>query len=99
MAEEHRIETFPPDGRQVFRWDPADPESVERARAEFERLKAEGYALFALEERPGSSVERKTDEFRHSDRSFVARSAVPVQTREFNAEAQRIVAVRPVRGG
>ena len=99
MADQHRIETFPPNGRRVFRWDPADPDSVERAPAEFERLKATGYALFALEEHPGASVERMAGEFRNAGGSFVARSAVPVQTDEFPAGAERIVAVRPVRGG
>ena len=99
MAEQHRIETFPSQGRQVFRWDPADPGSVEQARAEFARLQAEGYILFALEERPGVSVERREDEFAPGGGSFVARDPVPVQTNTFNAEAVRIVAVRPARGG
>jgi hypothetical protein len=99
MAGQHSIEIFPAHGRQVVRWDPADPASVDVARAEFDRLRAEGYALFALEERPGSSVERQTGAFEPAHGSFVARSAVPVQTDQFAAEATRIVAVKPVRGG
>ena len=99
MAEQHRIETFPSRGRQVVRWDPADPESVERARAEFERLRAEGYVLFALDERPGVSVERRAEEFVPGGGSFVARDPLPVQTDTFDAAAVRIVAVRPAKGG
>lgn len=99
MSEEHRLETFPARGRQVVRWDPADQESVERARAEFERLRTEGYVLFALEERPGSSVERQSEEFVAGHGSFVARSPLPTQTDAFEAEAVRIVAVKPARVG
>ena len=98
MAEEHRIETFPARDRHVVRWDPSDPESVDRARAEFERLRAGGYILFALEEKPGVSVERRAEEF-PAGRSFVARPPVPVQTDTFNKEVVRIVAVRPAKGG
>ncbi len=99
MTDQHWLETFPARGRQVVLWDPADQESVERARAEFERLKTEGYILFAFEERPGSSVERQSEEFAAGRGSFVARSPIPVQADAFAAEAVRFVAVKPARGG
>jgi hypothetical protein len=94
-----QLETTGADERTVVRWDPADPQSVERARAEFERLRVAGYLLFALVERPGASVETKAPAFQASLGAFTGRSPVPRQTRTFEPEATRIVAVRPMRGG
>ena len=99
MAAIHQLETLGSGGRQVVRWDPADPRSVASARAEFEQLKASGWALFELVERPGASVETRTAAFEPAAGSFVARSPLPTQTDTFRPEATRIVAVRPMRGG
>lgn len=99
MAEQHRIETFEPAGRQVLTWDPEDEESVGKARAEFERLRAAGFALFAVKEQPGLTIETKIERFEPNAGALLARSAIPVQTDEFRPESTRIVAVRPIRGG
>jgi len=99
MAERHRIETFEAAGRQVLTWDPEDEESVRTARAEFERLRAAGFALFAVQERPGLTVETRIERFEPNAGAVVGRSAIPVQTDEFRPESTRIVAVRPIRGG
>lgn len=99
MAATHQLETLGSGGRQVVRWDPADPRSVAEARAAFEDLKASGWALFELIERPGASVETRAAAFEPSAGSFVARSPVPTQTDEFRPDAIRILAVRPMRGG
>jgi hypothetical protein len=102
MGATRELETTGSDGRVVVRWDPADPGSVGRARAEFEHLAASGYLLFALVEKPGVSVETKSAAFDPSVAAFTARSARsprPAQTRVFEPEATRIIAVRPMRGG
>ena len=99
MAATHQLETLGSGGRQLVRWDPADPRSVAEARAQFEDLKSAGWALFELVERPGASVETRAGAFQPATGSFVARSPVPTQTDAFRPEATRIVAVRPMRGG
>lgn len=48
-------------GHLTLSWDPSDPATVERAKAEFDRLKAAGYAFFATPTSP-HPVEGLTDE-------------------------------------
>lgn len=75
-------------GHLSLSWDPADADSVAKAKAEFQTLKAAGFAFFST---AGKSALRlgKTGELRGE----------LVQTKEFEPEAERTVAVRPMRGG
>jgi hypothetical protein len=75
-------------GHLSLTWDPADPESVSKAKAEFEQLKAAGFAFFSTAGKTALRLGR-TGELRGE----------LVQTKEFEPEAARTVAVRPMRGG
>lgn len=45
-------------GDERIEWDPADAAQVEKARAEFARLKKDGYRFYEVAETPGKPVER-----------------------------------------
>jgi predicted helicase len=45
-------------GDERIDWDPADPDEVRKAAAEFERLKGEGYNFYAVEDAKGKQVKR-----------------------------------------
>ncbi len=46
------MQVMDPSGHLSLTWDPGDAPSVARARAEFDRLKAEGWAFFTTAETP-----------------------------------------------
>jgi hypothetical protein len=84
------LEILDPSGHLTLSWNPNDPAEVEKARAEFARLKGCGFAFFASEqdEKPKLRIGRSG---RLEGRL--------VQVKEFDTEAERTVAVRPMRGG
>jgi hypothetical protein len=45
-------------GDESIAWDPADSEQVAKAKAEFDRLKGDGYRFYAVEETKGREVAR-----------------------------------------
>lgn len=45
-------------GDVTVTWDPKDAESVKRAEAEFERLKADGYDFFTVVETKGKAIKK-----------------------------------------
>lgn len=45
-------------GDEEITWDPNDKESTEKAKAEFKRLKDEGYEFFEVAETRGKQVKR-----------------------------------------
>lgn len=102
-------------GHMTLTWDPDDPDEVARAAAEFQRLRAAGYLMFAS----------RTD-FQPSDgelRADMPRAATPApepvkakrgrgrlaaaigdatdleQTAELKPRSRRHVAIPPMRGG
>jgi hypothetical protein len=84
------LEVLTGDGDLKITWSSADPESVTRAKAEFDRLKSEGYGFFAGE----MEVKRLTAKRLKGATELTIRSV-----REFEPRVQRTVAVRPMRGG
>lgn len=103
MTPHNVLEVLDPSGHLTLTWDPDDPESVARAGAEFDRLKAAGYAFFATTEDDAVGIKRLTrktlTEHRTLDVRVVDRAGEPAQTRTFNNRAARTVAVPPMRGG
>ena len=77
-------------GHLTLSWNPNDPADVERAKAEFDTLKRAGFAFFASEQ-DGKPRLRIGKSGRLEGRL--------VQVKEFDTEAERTVAVRPMRGG
>lgn len=45
-------------GDITVEWNPDDPESVAKARAEYDRLKEDGYEFYEVEEKKGKRVKR-----------------------------------------
>jgi hypothetical protein len=93
MAMACTLEVLNADGHLTLNWDPDNPDEVQKAKAEFEALKAAGFAFF-----------REDREVRRLGRSGAldvkAGEAPPVaKAREFEPRAARTVAVRPMRGG
>jgi hypothetical protein len=84
------LEILDPTGHLTLSWDPAKAEEVTRARTEFERLKACGFAFFSSEQSDKPKL-RLGKSGRLEGRL--------VQVKEFKPEAERTVAVRPMRGG
>jgi hypothetical protein len=84
------LEILDPTGHLTLSWDPSKPEEVEKARAEFDRLKSCGFAFFTSEQDEKAKL-RLGKSGRLEGRL--------VQVKEFNTEADRTVAVRPMRGG
>lgn len=79
-------------GHLTLSWDPDVPGSDAKARQEFERLKAAGYAFFAS---PVSEQPIK----RLKDAAFAQAGTLDVRlVREFQPRA-RTLAVRQLRGG
>jgi hypothetical protein len=90
-------------GHLTLSWNPDDPADVAKAEAEFERLKAQGYAFFyspAASAKPVSRFRKGAAFFDVRASALPAESAPPApeQTTEFRPEG-RTVAVRPLRGG
>jgi hypothetical protein len=82
-------------GHLTLSWDPADPETIARAEAEFERLKAAGYAFFATPASP-HPVEALSAEALAASGALDVR---PEKVKEFHPRRSRTVAVRPMVGG
>lgn len=77
-------------GHLTLSWNPHEPEDVARAKAEFDRLKSAGFAFFSSEEDEKPKL-RIGKSGRLEGRL--------VQVKDFDTEAERTVAVRPMRGG
>lgn len=88
------LEVLDPSGHLVLTWNPNEPASVEQARAEFERLKGCGFGFFIGEAEDAPKVTRLKGAALQRSGELVIRS-----TRTFDPEAERTVAVRPMRGG
>lgn len=84
------LEILDVSGHLTLSWNPHDASDVERAKQEFARLKAAGFAFFSSEqdERPKLRI--------GTSGRLEGRL---VQVKEFDTEAERTVAVRPMRGG
>lgn len=84
------LEILDSSGHLTLSWNPHDAADVERAREEFARLKSAGFAFFSSEqdEKPKLRIGKSG---RLEGRL--------VQVKEFDTEAERTVAVRPMRGG
>jgi len=83
------LHTLDRTGDLTLVWDPADPEETEKARAEFERLKAAGYAFFTDAGRP--RLKARAD--------GKLEGALVQAPREFQPRQRRTVAVPAMRGG
>jgi hypothetical protein len=89
------MEVLDPSGHVTLQWDPDDPESVKKAEAEFERLRAAGFAFFA-----SASVDAdEVDELDANVGSLDGRLQQLAQVKRFNKRARRTAAVPPMRGG
>ena len=95
-------------GHVTLTWDIDKPETVETARAEFERLKAAGFAFFVdasedAEEVMGWPTRGRPPAWTKVGhlhvRSDETAAPVPVQAREFDPRRRRTTAVRPLVGG
>lgn len=84
------LEVLDATGHLTLAWNPHDPAEVERAKQEFARLKAAGFAFFSSEQ---------DDRPRLRIGSSGRLEGRLVQVKEFDTEAERTVAVRPMRGG
>lgn len=82
-------------GHLTLSWDPGDPATVANAQAEFDRLKAAGYAFFATPTSP-HPVESLTAAALETAGTLDVR---PEQIKAFNPRASKTVAVRPMVGG
>lgn len=95
------MEVLDPTGHLSLTWDPQDGASVDKARADFQRLKEAGYAFFVDQVEDAAEVERwKTGRGRKP--ALVTAGSLdvrPVQTKEFQPLARRTTAVPPLRGG
>ena len=88
------MEVLGPSGHLVLTWDPTDHASVERARAEFDRLRGCGFAFFTSDADGAPKVTKLKGAALERSGDLVIRLA-----RQFDAEAERTVAVPPHRGG
>ena len=86
------MEVLDPSGHVTLQWDPGDPGSVKKAEAEFERLRAAGFAFFA-----SASVD--ADEVDELDPTAGSMDGRLQQVKRFNKRARRTAAVPPMRGG
>lgn len=93
-----RHEMLIPDasGHLTLTWSPTDPESVAIARAEFERLKALGYAFYVSADAAAGRVVGLKDAALSRAGALDVR---PDVTREFQPRRRRTVAMRPLVGG
>ncbi len=84
------LEVLGASGDVTVSWDPADPASVERARAEYDRLRAAGYLMF--------TVRRRADAFDPAAGALdVELTAGPPET-PASSPTPPLAAVRPRRG-
>lgn len=93
--DQHVLEVLDPSGHITLRWSPDDPDSVEQARAEFEKLKAAGFAFFVDEASAVPVTRLKPKAFAQAGQLDVR----PAMVREFDPRRRRTVAVRPLQGG
>lgn len=90
------MEVLDASGHVTLWWDPDDPESVQKAEAEFQRMQDAGFAFFTDESPDAEPVSEMDDTVRA--RGDVEGRFVQ-QTRTFKPRARRTVAVRQMRGG
>lgn len=112
----HTVEVLDRSGHLSLTWDPEIPESVERARGDFETLRQAGYSFFRVVDQ--TEAERFAGSegallVKRVDADEVAPVAEPVekvraaqrrgrghpQKPAGAAPGERVVAVRPMRGG
>jgi hypothetical protein len=104
------LEILGREGHISVAWDPDNPEEVEKARAEFNRLLEAGFMLFvvtAVKEFPEGAGEVTAELVAappplpagKPDPSSPPATARGEQTRKFQPKAKRTVAVRPMQGG
>lgn len=94
-------------GHVTLSWDSEDPAEVDKVRAEFDRLKAAGYAFFTTSDETGYEVAALGAGIAKAgvlNARLVRPEALRVEpeltsTREFNPKKRRTIAVRPMRGG
>lgn len=88
------MEVIDPTGHAVLEWDPDDAASVAKAEAEFEAMRAAGFAFFTTLDA------QEVDEIGPGAGMLVGKLEPALeQVREFKPRKQRQVAVRPMRGG
>jgi hypothetical protein len=109
----HVIEVLDRSGHLSLTWDPTIPESVERARAEFELLQQSGYQFFRVlnqDEPTGFAPQDGALVVKRVEAADVAPAVAPVPPmrrrgrppKERPTEEprqERTVAMRPMRGG
>lgn len=83
----HEMEVLDATGHVTLRWDPADPESVAKARAEFDRMRGAGFAFFTTTAVDALDPAAGTIDGRLE------------QTQEFRPRSRRTLAVAPLKGG
>lgn len=109
------IEVLGREGHLSLTWDPTNPEDVERAREEVNRLKEAGYSFFAvlqaeegkeLEQGDGSLVVRRIDdplspppEEASIEKKKKPPNSKPPMEKKPKRKARKTVAMRPMRGG
>ncbi len=101
---QHVMEVLDASGHVELTWTPGDAESEATARAEFDRLKAAGFAFFSTpgddaEEVMGWPTRGRPPAWTKAGTLDVRTEPIAEQTTEFRPYASRTVAVRPMRGG
>lgn len=105
MTMTHVLEVLDPTGHVELRWDPADPDSVKRAEAEFNRMQDAGFTFFTTASPDASKVKKltKKQKERGTLNGRFIEEAEPAeefeQVREFKPRRRRTVAVRQMAGG
>lgn len=89
------MEILDQSGHLTLSWNPEEPESVTKAREEFDRLRAAGYAFFSTPESMNQVSRIKAAAFQQPGSLDVR----PVHVTEFQPRTRRQVAVRPMVGG
>jgi hypothetical protein len=93
ICQMHRLSSK---GDVLIEWDPDDAAQVARAQAEFDSLKAAGWAFFATREE-FNPADGKV--YAGNPPQIKAVSELPVQTKTFKPRARKTVAVPPMQGG
>lgn len=88
------MEVLDATGHLTLSWDPDDAASVDQARAEFDRLKGNGFAFFASDTPAAPKITAlKGKALEHPGELSIR------LVKEFQPRATRTVAVRPMAGG
>lgn len=82
-------------GHVTISWDPDKPDEVERARREFDQLKAAGFAFYSDE--GATKPKLRLGKSGRLEGRLV--QPTPEVVKDFNPRRGRTVAMRPMRGG